>query len=62
MRILAKTSVDLGEWDRIQVPILNLATLCSQILWHGEDAFVHDPTELKNLVIENLQALVKNHV
>ena len=62
LRILAKTSVDLGEWDRIQVPILNLATLCSQILWHGEDAFVHDPTELKNLVIENLQALVKNHV
>jgi predicted DNA-binding transcriptional regulator YafY len=30
-------------------------------LWHGLDAMVQEPTNLRELVIENLQALVDNH-
>ena len=61
LRLLAGAAKDLGEWDQIRVPIFNLESLCSQVLWHGEDAFVQGPAELKSLVIENLQALVDNH-
>ncbi len=62
LRILATACKDLGEWDQIRVPILNIDSLCAQILWHGEDAFVHAPLELRNLLILKLKALVANHV
>jgi predicted DNA-binding transcriptional regulator YafY len=31
------------------------------VLWHGPDVFVQEPDALKNLVVEHLEALVKNH-
>ena len=61
LRNLATSVIDLGEWDQIRVPIFNLDSLCSLILWHGLDAMVQEPTNLRQLVIENLQALVDNH-
>lgn len=61
LRMLATSSKDLGEWDQIRVPIFNLESLCSQVLWHGEDALVQEPAALRSLVIENLQALVNHH-
>jgi predicted DNA-binding transcriptional regulator YafY len=30
-------------------------------LWHGEDAFVQEPDDLRALVIEKLESLVKIH-
>jgi len=35
LRALAISTKSLGEWDQIRVPIFNLDSLCSLILWHG---------------------------
>lgn len=61
LRALAVSSKDLGEWDQIKVPIYNLENIASQILWHGLDAHVHEPSELKELVTSQLRQLVANH-
>ena len=61
LRALAISTQSLGEWDQIKVPILNLESLCSIVLWHGPDAFVKEPAELRDLVVGHLVALVKNH-
>ncbi len=61
LRTLATSTQSLGEWDQITIPILNLDWLCSIVLWHGPDALVQEPAELRELVIEHLEALVKNH-
>ena len=61
LRTLAESTKDLGEWDQIKVPIHSIQTLASEILWHGEDVFVHQPTDLREYIVEQLQALVTNH-
>jgi proteasome accessory factor B len=61
LRALATSSQDLGEWDQLEVPIFNLESLASQILWHGLDSFVHQPAELKQHVVQQLRQLVANH-
>lgn len=61
LRALAVSTQSLGEWDQIKIPIMNLHSLSSLVLWHGPDAHVQEPSALKQLVIEHLQALVKNH-
>jgi proteasome accessory factor B len=61
LRALALSTTTLGEWDQIKVPILNLDSLASLVLWHGLDAFVQEPAQLKDLVVAQLEALVHNH-
>jgi len=61
LRALATSLKDLGEWDQIRVPILSIEYLTAQILWHGEDVFVHEPSELRENIVEQLQALLINH-
>ena len=61
LRALAISTKSLGEWDQIRVPIFNLDSLASLVLWHGQDALVQEPADLRELLIEHLQALVKNH-
>ena len=61
LRRLAISVKDLGEWDEIKVPIHSLETLGAEILWHGEDVFVHEPSELREYIVEQLHALVSNH-
>jgi proteasome accessory factor B len=61
LRALAVSSQSLSEWDQIKVPILNLESLCSIVLWHGPDAIVQEPIELRNLIMGHLEALVANH-
>jgi proteasome accessory factor B len=61
LRALAVSTHSLGEWDQIRIPILSMDSLCSLVLWHGLDAFVQEPAELRDLVVSHLQALVKNH-
>ena len=61
LRMLAISVKDLGEWDQIKVSILTLETLGAEILWHGEDVFVHEPAELREYVVKQLEALVNNH-
>ena len=61
LRALAISTASLGEWDQIKLPILNLDSLASLVLWHGLDAFVQEPAQLKDLVVAQLEALVLNH-
>ena len=61
LRVLAVSTQSLGEWDQIKIPIMNLHSLSSLVLWHGPDAHVQEPPALRQLVIEHLEALVKNH-
>ena len=61
LRTLSESTKDLGEWDQIKVPIHSIQTLAAEILWHGEDVFVHQPTDLREYIVEQLQALVANH-
>jgi proteasome accessory factor B len=61
LRALATSTKDLGEWDQIKVPIFTLETIAAQILWHGEDVFVQEPAELRQTIVEQLQALLTNH-
>ena len=61
LRALATSTRSLGEWDQLKIPIYNLRTITSLVLWHGKDAFVQQPQELKDLIISQLHSLVKNH-
>jgi proteasome accessory factor B len=61
IRALATSVTDLGEWDQIKVPIYTIEYLTAQILWHGDDVFVHEPVDLRGNVVQQLEALVVNH-
>jgi len=61
LRALATSLQDLGEWDQIKLPIYTIEFLTAQILWHGDDVFVHEPSDLREHIVEELQALLVNH-
>ena len=61
LRALASSSKSLGEWDQVKIPIFNAETLCSIIMWHGEDALVQEPDSLRSLIVEKLETLVSTH-
>ena len=61
LRALATSVKDLGEWDQIRIPIYTLEFLTAELLWHGEDVFVHEPSDLRESVIARLQELLINH-
>jgi proteasome accessory factor B len=61
LRALAISTKSLGEWDQIRVPIFNLDSMASLVLWHGQDTLVQEPNNLRELVIQHLEALVHNH-
>ena len=61
LRTLATSVKDLGEWDQIRIPIYTLEFLTAELLWHGEDVFVHEPSDLRESVIARLQELLINH-
>ena len=61
LRTLSESTKDLGEWDQIKLPIYSIQTLAAEILWHGEDVFVHEPKDLRDYIVAQLQTLVTNH-
>jgi proteasome accessory factor B len=61
LRSLATSIEDLGEWDQVKVPIFTIESMTAQILWHGEDVFVHKPSDLVASVVAGLEALVVGH-
>jgi proteasome accessory factor B len=61
LRALASSTKSIGEWDQIQIPILDLRTLSSLILWHGDDVYVHSPKELREIIISSLKEIVGAH-
>jgi len=61
IRNLATSIKDLGEWDRLEVPIVNMDNLLSLALWHGDDVLVHSPVELVEMVKASLHEILANH-
>jgi len=61
LRALASSTKSIGEWDQVQIPILDMRTLSALILWHGDDVYVHSPNELREIIIAGLKDLVKTH-
>jgi proteasome accessory factor B len=61
LRALALSTKSIGEWDQIQIPILDMKTLSALILWHGDDVYVHSPMELCEIIIASLKDIVGAH-
>ena len=61
IRNLAISSSDLGEWDRLEVPIVSMGNLCSLALWHGGDVLVRQPEELVDMIKTALQEILVDH-
>lgn len=61
LRTMGTVVKDLGEWEQIKIPLFSMESMTAQILWHGEDVFVQEPSELKQNVMRELEALVRNH-
>jgi proteasome accessory factor B len=61
LRALASSTKSIGEWDQIQIPVLDLKTLSSLILWHGDDVYVHSPKELREMIILSLKDVLETH-
>jgi proteasome accessory factor B len=61
IRNLATSMKDLGEWDRLEVPIVSMDNLRSLALWHGDDVLVHEPEELVEMIKTSLQEILVDH-
>ena len=61
LRALATSTKPIGEWDQIQIPILDMKTLSALILWHGDDVYVHSPTDLREIIISSLKEISATH-
>jgi proteasome accessory factor B len=61
LRALAASTKSIGEWDQIQIPILDIKTLSALILWHGDDVYVHSPTDLREIIISSLKEITATH-
>ena len=61
LRALASSTKSIGEWDQLQIPILDMRTLSALILWHGDDVYVHSPVELRESIVSSLKEIVKAH-
>ena len=49
------------EFDLCRIPYSQESRFVDSILWHGDDAIVHEPIHLRNKIVERLQALVSAH-
>jgi proteasome accessory factor B len=61
LRALASSTKSIGEWDQLQIPILDMKTLSALILWHGDDVYVHSPVELREIIVLKLKEIVNTH-
>jgi len=61
LRALASSTKSLGEWDQLQIPVLDLKTLSALILWHEDDVYVHSPKELREIIISSLKDVLESH-
>lgn len=49
------------EFELCQIPYANESRFLDSILWHADDVIVHMPIQIRNKVVERLQALVAVH-
>ena len=61
LRTNASSIVDKDEWDQITVKYFEAQTLIDLVLWHGEDALVIAPSELRSDLIARVQEIALLH-
>ena len=61
LRISAVACIDKGEWERITIKYFDDQQFVDQILWHGSDVVVIEPTALRNHVIDALKEIIDVH-
>ena len=61
LRSSSVTMVDSGDWDLITVDYADASQLIDLILWHGEDALVEKPEDLRDEIISRLRQVVEIH-
>ena len=61
LRNTAITTSEMGEWDRITVNYFDAEGFIDLILWHGDDALLIAPIELRTSVIGALEEIVRLH-
>jgi predicted DNA-binding transcriptional regulator YafY len=61
LRISADACIDKGEWERITIKYFDDQQFVDQILWHGSDVVVIEPTALRNHVIDALKTIIDVH-
>ena len=61
LRVIADSCVDKGEWEQISVRYFDYQQFVDQILWHGADVLVIEPTSLRNQVIAALEEIIYLH-
>ncbi|HEX7404865.1 MAG TPA: WYL domain-containing protein, partial [Candidatus Nanopelagicaceae bacterium] len=49
------------EYDLCRISFNSRESFLDVILWHGEDAVIIEPTQLRDAVIERLRRLVASH-
>lgn len=61
LRALATSMKSIGEWDQVEIPIIDIKSLSALILWHGDDVYVHSPMELRQIIISSLKEISVTH-
>jgi len=61
IRMLATSSIDDGDFDKIQINYSSQLPLIELILWHLDDVEVVEPIVLRNEIVKSLEKLVDSH-
>jgi predicted DNA-binding transcriptional regulator YafY len=59
--MLATSSIDDGDFDKIQINYSSQLPLIELILWHLDDVEVVEPIVLRNEIVKSLEKLVDSH-
>jgi len=61
LRTKALSNIDLGEWDRITIIFLDVQRFIDLVLWHGDDALIVEPADIREKIIAALNEIVAHH-
>jgi len=61
LRTKALSNIDLGEWDRITIIFLDAQRFIDLVLWHGDDALIVEPADIREKIIAALNEIVAHH-
>jgi len=61
LRIRATTIEEGDEWTTLSIPYLHESELVSDVLWHGDDAFIISPESARSSAIEALTKIAHAH-
>ena len=61
LRVRATTIEEGDEWTTLSIPYLHESELVSDVLWHGDDAFIISPESARSSAIEALTKIAHAH-